>query len=250
MRGILAGFAWFSPSPHWRCAWRGRRAPRRPPTSPLGFGKDWWINTNYAEHGKSVDDIFLFIFWLTVGILVVVQAVLVWFMIKYRHRPGAKKAVYSHGNTRLEMIWTLVPTVVLIVLALWTKRVWDNYRYSPSADDPHRLKVLVIGEQFRWRVIYPGERGTIGRYLVYPKTTDLDWPHVPPGNTFVFPIGVRGPAYLPEAEAHRLLNDYIQNVNPLGRDYSDPDTSPRARRSHTSDDLASCKLEFRSGPPA
>jgi cytochrome c oxidase subunit 2 len=208
-----------------RCAETARAA--EPLTSlAAGSWNDWWINTNYAEHGESVDQIFLFIFWLTTAILIVVQVVLVWFMIKYRHRDGAKKAVYSHGNTRLEMVWTLIPAVILIVVALWTKRVWDNYRYSPIANDPNRLKVLVIGQQFNWNVIYPGPRGKIGRYLIYPKTTDLLWPKVPAGKVFKFRENVPGPAYLPEAKAQVELNKYIGEVNPLGRDYSDPDTDP------------------------
>ena len=136
--------------------------PARPSraATPLATASwnDWWLNTNYAEHGKSVDQIFYFIFWLTSAITVVVEIVLVWFMFKYRHRPGMQKAIYSHGNTRLEMIWTLIPAVILIVLALWTKRVWDNYRYSPTANDPNRLQVLVIGQQFNWNVIYPGPK--------------------------------------------------------------------------------------------
>jgi heme/copper-type cytochrome/quinol oxidase subunit 2 len=192
---------------------------------PLAFGREWWLNTNYAEHGKSVDQIFLFIFWLTTAILVLVQIGLVWFMIKYRHKPGCGKAVYLHGNTRLEMIWTLIPAVILVVLALWSKQVWDNYRYSPSANDPDRYQVLVVGEQFKWNVIYPGPKGKIGRFLIYPKTTDLAWPTVPPGKAFRFP-NVPGPAYLPEEQARGVLKNYITDINPLGRDYSDPDTDP------------------------
>jgi len=192
---------------------------------PLAFGREWWLNTNYAEHGKSVDQIFLFIFWLTTAILILVQIGLVWFMIKYRHKPGCKKAVYLHGNTRLEMVWTLIPAVILIVLALWTKQVWDNYRYSPTANDPDRYQVLVVGEQFKWNVIYPGPKGKIGRFLIYPKTTDLKWPTVPPGKAFTFP-NVPGPAYMPEERAHKVLDEYIRDINPLGRDYSDPDTDP------------------------
>lgn len=201
-------------------------APASPHRSclPLASWQDWWLNTNYAEHGKSADQIFYFIFWLTTAILVFVQAALVWFMIKYRSRPGAKKAVYLHGNTRLEMVWTIIPAIILIVVALWTKRAWDNYRYSATANDPNAPKILVIGEQYKWNVLYGGPRNKIGRYLVYPKTTDLTWPKVPEGQSFPFP-NVPGPAYLPEEEAAKILGDYIGQFNPLGRDFDDPDTN-------------------------
>jgi heme/copper-type cytochrome/quinol oxidase subunit 2 len=63
--------------------------------------KDYWLNTDYANHGKSVDQIFYFIFWLTTIIMVAVEVVLVWFMFKYRHREGStRKAIYSHGSYR------------------------------------------------------------------------------------------------------------------------------------------------------
>ena len=175
----------------------------RAAASPLAAFSDWWLNPNYSEHGKSIDTIFYFVFWLTTIIMVAVEILLVWFLIKYRHRNNGRKAIYSHGNTKLEMIWTIIPAIILIVLALWTKRVWDNYRYSPIANDPNRLQVMIIGEQFKWNVIYPGPSGRIGRYLVYPKTTDLKWPTVPPGKSYNFP-NVPGPAYLPEEQARTM----------------------------------------------
>ncbi|HWE01747.1 MAG TPA: cytochrome c oxidase subunit II [Tepidisphaeraceae bacterium] len=211
--------------------------------SPLPFANwsDWWLNVNYAEHGKSMDGVFYFVFWLTTFILVATQAVLIWFLIKYRFRADRKKGIYSHGNTRLEMTWTIIPAIILIVLAVWSRRVWDNYRYSATADDPNAPKILVIGEQFQWNVLYGGPRNKLGRYLLYPKVTDLKWPTVPDGQTFNFP-NVPGPAYLPEQQALAALDDYISQINPLGRDYDDPDTNPDP----TGQDAALAKLNDRN----
>ena len=91
---------------------------------------------------------------------------------------------------------------------------WDEYRYSPTAEDPNRLKVLVIGEQFKWNVIYPGPKGKIGRYLLYPKPTDLAWPIVPPNKagTIQFP-NVPGPAYLPETQAQVRTSTNIMRMS-------------------------------------
>jgi heme/copper-type cytochrome/quinol oxidase subunit 2 len=203
-------------------------APARAAAFPLAIGHDWWLNTNYASHGRPMDQIFVAIFWLTTVIFIGVQAVLVWFLIKYRHREGrTEKGVYTHGNARLEMAWTLIPTVILIALVFWTKRVWDDYRYSPISDDPSRVKILVIGEQFKWNVIYPGPRNKIGRYLLYPKPTDLKWPTLPDGKSFDYEFpNVPGPAYLPEEQARQALDKFLAANNPLGRDFTDPDTNP------------------------
>lgn len=189
---------------------------------PLAFGRDWWLPPNYSVHGKEMDVIFLVIFWITTIIFFGVQGALVYFLIKYRGRADRKKGIFSHGNTRLEMVWTVIPAIILIVIALWTKRVWDNYRYNPAvANDPNLVKILVIGQQFKWNVIYPGPDGELGRYLIYPKTTDLKWPKVPEGKDFPFP-NVPGPAYLPEEQAQQVLNTYIETINPLGKDFDDP----------------------------
>ena len=132
----------------------------------------WWLPINYSEHGDPIDALFYGIFWTTMAVFVLVEVALVYFMIKYRRRPDKKKAVFSHGNTRLEMAWTLAPAVILLVLSLASKRAWDDYRYAQWATDPDRAQVLVVGEQFKWNVVYPGPDGQLGRYLVYPKPTD------------------------------------------------------------------------------
>ena len=119
----------------------------------LAFGKDWWLPANYSKHGADVDMLFYWIFWITMIIFVLSEAVLVVFLIQYRGRPDKKKAKFTHGNTRLEMAWTIAPSIILAILALASKRVWDNFRYSPDMDDPGRAKVLVIGEQFKWNII-------------------------------------------------------------------------------------------------
>lgn len=188
---------------------------------PLAIGWDWWLPPNYAVHGRAIDQLFIAIFWLTMVIFVVVEAVLIWFMWKYRHRPDRRKGIFTHGNTRLEMIWTIIPTVILVFLSLITKGVWDNYRYAPGIDHQKAPKILVVGQQYKWNVIYPGPDGKMGRYLIYPRPTDLRWPAVPDGASFEFPP-VPGPAYIKEAGALVVLNKYIDEINPLGKDFSDP----------------------------
>ena len=119
------------------------------------------------------------------------------------------------------MIWTLIPAVILIFIVLVSKRVWDNYRFNPARDED-TAKILVIRQQFKWNTIYPGPDDELRGTLLYPKTTDLKWPDSPPGDDpWPFP-SVPGPAYLPEADARRELNKFIEAKNPLGKDFSDP----------------------------
>jgi len=163
-----------------------------------GWG-EWWLPPDRSTHGAGIDSLFLVTFWITMVTFVLVEGALIVFMIKYRYRADRKKAVFTHGNTRLEMAWTLAPAVILIILALATKRVWDRYRYSKDAEDPNRAQVLVVGEQFKWNFVFPGPDGKLGTYLAYPKPADAKY---------------RGMSF---QRAQQEIGKYIENDNPLGQ---------------------------------
>lgn len=138
-----------------------------------GLGR-WWLPYNYARHGHAMDSLFDWIFWITAIAFVLVQFALVYFIIKYRSRPETRgrKATFIHGNTKLEMVWTLIPAVILALIALASKYVWDRYRYAEDYDHSKQTEVLVVGEQFQWNFVYPGKDGKLGQYLAYPRPTD------------------------------------------------------------------------------
>jgi heme/copper-type cytochrome/quinol oxidase subunit 2 len=188
------------------------------PFSTLAWS-GWWLPSNHSVHGGAIDNLFLWIFWITMITFVLVQVTLVWFLIRYRggRKPG--KAIFTHGHTRLEMAWTIAPALILAGLAIGSKGVWEDYRYL-DPDGPEPARVMVIGEQFQWNVIYPGPDNQLGRYLAYPRPTDLTWP-APPGEQVSF-AGVPGPAHLPREQAIGAINTYIVQQNRLGKDLSDP----------------------------
>lgn len=108
-------------------------------------------------HGEQVDFIFAIIFWLTLAVFVITQSVYVYYLIKYRSRPG-HKAFYSHGSNKLEIIWTTAPTIVFLALAIYSNRVWDDiHRPAPS----NSLVVDVSSYQFGWQMRYPGVSGEL-----------------------------------------------------------------------------------------
>jgi heme/copper-type cytochrome/quinol oxidase subunit 2 len=217
-----------------------------------GWGA-WWLPPVRSTHGDAIDSLFMVTFWITMVTFVAVELVLIVFLIKYRHRADKKKAVFTHGNTRLEMCWTLAPAVILMGLAVANKGVWDKLRFNPDGDRADRATILVIGQQFKWNVIYPGPDGKLGRYLMFPKPTDASWsnpdwkpvsfakrdmtkyPDVTPeqwgdmekerlikAQPFKFQ-NVTGPAGLPYEKSVAAINAYIEQVSPLGKDFSDPD---------------------------
>ena len=181
-----------------------------------GWG-DWWLPPDRSLHGQGIDSLFNVTFWITMVTFVAVEICLIVFLIKYRHRPDKKKAVFTHGNTKLEMAWTLAPALILAGLAIANKGVWDRLRFNPDDKNPDKATILVIGQQFKWNVIYPGKDNKLGRYMIFPKPTDQRWPG---GIKFA---GVAGPAQLKYDDAVRAINSYIDQQNPLGKDMDDPD---------------------------
>jgi cytochrome c oxidase subunit 2 len=184
-------------------------------------GSGWWLPTDYARHGVAIDSLFNWIFWISLFFLLLVHLVLILFLIRYRHRAGGK-ARFSTGSIRMELLWTVIPTVILAGLALASAKVWDGYRYT--ADESNPANILVIGQQFKWNIIYPGKDGRFGRYLLFPKPTDRAWPHKPGDEQRLF-MGVPGPASLPYAQAVTAIDQYIAQDEPeyqLGKDMADP----------------------------
>jgi heme/copper-type cytochrome/quinol oxidase subunit 2 len=85
---------------------------------------------------------------------VVVQVALVWFLIRYRGRPG-RKAHYTHGSLKAEVIWTSVTAVTVIILGLMSGGVWDRIKGHHSAPDG-ALPVAVHASQFEWNATHAG----------------------------------------------------------------------------------------------
>jgi cytochrome c oxidase subunit 2 len=173
------------------------------------------LPANHSRAGEAIDGLFTLIFWITLTVFIGVHIALVWFLFRYRHRADRSTARFVHGHTRVELAWTLLTTFILMALALISMRVWDGYE-RPAATGLQPVRVMVIGQQFKWNVIYPGPDGVVGRYLTYPKPTDARWPN---GVRFQ---GVVGPAALPSDKAVAAVNAYVEQVNPLGKDFADP----------------------------
>ncbi len=114
-----------------------------------------WLPENVSTFGAKVDQIFYLIYYITGATFVLVTGLLLAFLILYRHREG-RRATYTHGNTTLEIIWTIVPALILVMLAVMSKGLWDDIKKTPPAAD---VEVRVTAKQFNWEIRYPGPDG-------------------------------------------------------------------------------------------
>ena len=121
--------------------WTGRGEP----ASIQGVETDWLLNINFV--------IIIAVFFLT-------NFLLFFFSYKYVRKPGVKAKYYSHNN-KLEMIWTIVPAVVLAVIIILGLKSWSELTADASKKAE---KIELFAYQFAWVARYAGEDNTLGKF--------------------------------------------------------------------------------------
>jgi cytochrome c oxidase subunit II len=102
---------------------------------------------------RTIDNLFEPVFWIATGVFVLVEGLLVYALIRFRQRGDEARAVKQiHGNTRLEIIWTILPALLLAGIAVPTIATIVDLSRRPSGDV---LDVTVIGKQWWWQIEYP-----------------------------------------------------------------------------------------------
>ena len=121
----------------------------------------WWFPKAISEHGPAYDQQFL-ITIIVVGVaFVAAQAALGYALWRFQDTGGRARAVYSHGNNRMEILWTAITAAIFITLALLGQRVWWNLHMNEAPADANRVRVTA--QQFQWNFHYAGPDGKFGR---------------------------------------------------------------------------------------
>lgn len=105
-----------------------------------------------TDFNRDVDFLFKLLIWAGTIVFVFVEAILVWTLFKFRHRPGQAEPKHVHGNTAMEITWTVVPLLILIIIAIPTVRTIFTTQAKARSD---ALQVEVIGHQWWWEFRYP-----------------------------------------------------------------------------------------------
>src|SRR5206468_3521454 len=118
---------------------------------------DWWLPENVSTYGQEIDWLFHLIYYITGATFVLVFVTMLAFIVMYRDRPG-RRARYTHGNTPLEIAWTIVPALILVILTFLSVPAWSKIKMHVPPTD---FDVNVTAKQINWQVGYPGMRGWI-----------------------------------------------------------------------------------------
>lgn len=125
-----------------------------------------WLIIRYGDynppaasaHGKTYDTLMNFNMYIIMAVFFLVNTALFMFANKYRQDPNRKAKFFAHDN-RLELIWTVIPSIVLAVIIIYGLRTWNEMTGEASED---ALRVEVYSKQFDWTVRYPGADGEFG----------------------------------------------------------------------------------------
>jgi len=119
-----------------------------------------------AAHGPAntwVDALYMFIWWLSVFFFVLLMGLMVWFCFKYRRRPDRGTPISASHNTPLELFWSVVPTLLLVVIFFWGFWGYVEAHVAPGESEQASL----TAGQWWWKVDYDNgavssEQTTVG----------------------------------------------------------------------------------------
>jgi cytochrome c oxidase subunit II len=111
----------------------------------------------HSPNAERINTAYYLIFGFTGAIFVLVETALVVFIWKYRSRgrPRTAEGAQVHGNTRLELIWTVIPVVILAAIGIFVFYELPGISDVPEASAGDRVNITVEGHQFYWQFDYP-----------------------------------------------------------------------------------------------
>ncbi len=143
--------------------------------------KTWWFPPPINQHGIAYDAQFMRTLVVVGIIFTLAQFALGYVIFKFRNDGG--RAGYSHGNNKLETLWTSATALLFLTLVLMGTRIWAGVHFDEAP--PDAIPIEVTAKQFAWAFRYTGPDGKFGR-------TDLKLVNDSAGN----PVGLddRDPA--------------------------------------------------------
>tara|TARA_B100001778_G_scaffold228745_1_gene190132 strand:- start:1600 stop:2901 length:1302 start_codon:yes stop_codon:yes gene_type:complete len=132
------------------------------------FGFTIWLISIYGAnsglyeaatvHGKEIDDLLMFNWWIILPVFFGTNFLLFFFSWKYYHREERKASYISHNN-KLELVWTVIPAIVLSFIVIYGLRTWNEIMYNKEEGQI----VEVYAYQFGWITRYAGPDNKLGK---------------------------------------------------------------------------------------
>ena len=139
--------------------WLPNWSASNPVESPAALGRPLEDAASGSTLGRKVDHLFVLILVITGVTFVGTQIALVYVTQKFADAPG-RKAVYTHGSHKLEIIWSVIPAAILVFIAVYQLGTWAEIKFQSAAPRVEPL-AEITGRQFQWIIKYPGPDGKL-----------------------------------------------------------------------------------------
>jgi cytochrome c oxidase subunit 2 len=158
-----------------------------------------WFPAGASTKSHEIDTLYDVLLIVSVPIFVLVMTVAIYSVVRFRARPGdMSDGAPIHGNTRLEVVWVAVPTIIVSVLAAYAWIVLNDV----EAKQPNEMHVRVIAQQFEWHFQYLDAQGK-------PTTTAL---YLPKDRPVKFDVVTRDVIHSFWVPAFRLKTDTVPGL--------------------------------------
>ncbi|MGH7546931.1 MAG: cytochrome c oxidase subunit II [Gemmatimonadales bacterium] len=168
----------------------------------------WWLPPATSTFAGDIDFMFTLILVITGIALVIVETGLIWFVIRYRGRPG-RRAFYTHGSTKAEVVWSAIPAVTMVILGIMSNGVWNKIKGRESVP-AGAYPIGVHAKQFEWQITYPGPDGQLGTADDFTVRNQLHVPVERPIVTHLSAEDVIHSFFIPE---FRLKQDAVPGMD-------------------------------------
>lgn len=171
----------------------------------------YWFPENVSSYGGSIDGLFMLILWMVTVTFIGTEVLLVWFVWRYSKKDSTR-AVYTHGNHTLELVWSAIPAVLLIIVAISQMKAWTTVKIDFPEDGPYTVEkpmMEVYASQFDWRVRYPDATGNFTGTDVIEVPYDIT---VPVNTKVVFHLKSRDVLHSFFVPKFRLKQDAVPGM--------------------------------------
>lgn len=111
-----------------------------------------------SQQGQYVFDFYPVIFWIAVGVFILVEGLLLWTVLRYRRKPtDTELPTQTHGHSGLEIVWTLIPAIIVTALFAFTVDTLGKVETADNPDQNPALTIDVTGFQWQWKFEYPDQ---------------------------------------------------------------------------------------------
>ena len=115
-------------------------------------------------------NLFLFTFWIAVIVFIVVEGAILFVTFRYR-RKNDELPVQTHGNLKLEITWTIIPAIIIVIIAIPT--VIGIWQTQVMPDEEDSLVINAVGHQWWFEFNYPSEEVVTANELHLPEDTNV-----------------------------------------------------------------------------